>query len=183
MTKARLLTIIHIFSVVAIVLMFAACSAQAPVPQAPPVFSSDTPRPALVFTVTPPGTTDISTLPASPFPTQSPVPSSTPLPTQDSTLSEVKLIGLAWYDNYDLLLSFQFPEAVYPDRYRVTLEDKLYQCETLARFPDRLYCRGQGAKVLGVATIRLYADGNTTSGYEKEVWVPYFNNNYDTYDP
>lgn len=183
MNKDHLLTIVYIFSVVAIALMFAACSAQAPAPQAPPVFLSDTPRPALVFTITPPGTTDISTPSTSPYPTQSPVPSNTPLPTQDLTLSAVKLIGLAWYDNYDLLLSFQFPEAVHPDRYWVTLEDKLYQCETLARFPDRLYCRGQGAKVLGVATIRLYADGSTTPGYEKEVWVPYFNNNYDMYNP
>ncbi len=95
-------------------------------------------------------------------------------PTPDPALTGVKLIGLAWYPNYDLLLSFQFPGPVDPKNYRVTLEDKEYKCEVLAQFPNRLYCRGQGAKVLDVANVRVYQAGSDQPGFEKDVWVPYF---------
>lgn len=99
-------------------------------------------------------------------------------PTPDLALNEVKLIGLAWYDDYDMLLSFQFPGPVQPEDYTVKLEDKVYTCEVLDQFPDRLYCRGDGAKVLTVANVRVYAAGQALPGFEKEVWVPYFTNNY-----
>lgn len=118
---------------------------------------TETPQPSLTPTVTP-------TLP----------PTATYTPTPDPALEKIKLIGLGWYPNYDLLLSFEFPGPVDPVRYRVTLEDKPYKCEVLGQFPNRLYCRGQGAKVLAVAHVRVYPVGSDVAGFEKEVWVPYF---------
>jgi len=114
--------------------------------------------------------------------TPSNIPSSSPTTTPDSALSEVKLIGLAWYDNYDMFLSFQFSKPVDPADYRVTLEDKVYACHIEVGFDDRLYCRGQGAKVLAVATVRVYPITSSTPGFEKEVWVPFFDNNYDSFN-
>jgi hypothetical protein len=121
-----------------------------------------------------------------PEPTETPLPSVTPtitatLPptavpsvTPDPSLAEIKLIGLAWMPRYEMLLSFQFPTAVDAAKYRVTLEDKEYRCEVLAQYPNRLYCFGQGAKVLTTAMVRLYQAGSTTPAFEKEMWIPYF---------
>jgi hypothetical protein len=97
----------------------------------------------------------------------------------------VKLTGLAWLQNYDLLLSFDFPTPVQPDAYRVTLEDKPYACQVLAQYPRRLYCTGQGAKVLALAWVRVYPAGSDRPGYEKQYWVPYFDNDYSNvpYNP
>lgn len=125
---------------------------------------------------------------ATPFPTQTPLPTLTPTvtptlpptatftPTADPALAEVKLIGLAWLEKYkyNLMVSFEFPGPVDPEDYRVTLEDKEYFCEVLAKFPNRLYCNGQGAAVLKQATVRVYQSGSQTPGFEKKVWVPFF---------
>jgi hypothetical protein len=124
---------------------------------------TQTPRPSL----TPPPT-------STPPPTQTLPPSETPPPTPDPALANIKLVGLAWYSNYDLLLSFNFPGPVDPQKYRVTMEEKEYKCEVLAQYPNRLYCRGQGAKVLAVADVRVYPAGSDIPGFEQEVWVPYF---------
>jgi hypothetical protein len=111
---------------------------------------------------------------ALPSPTTTQLPTATLPPTPDPALSQVKLIGLSWIKNYNLLLSFQFPDNVDPKNYRVTLEDKEYQCEVLAKYPKRLYCWGQGAKVLGTANVRVYQADNDQPGFEQVVWVPYF---------
>lgn len=128
-----------------------------------------------------------------PFPTETPWPTITPtvtetplstatlLPTPDPALADIKLTGLAWYDDYDMLLSFQFTSPVDPANYRVTLEEKEFKCEVIAGHPNRLYCRGQGAKVLAVAMVRVYPAGSQQPGFEKEVWVPYFDNNYSSF--
>jgi hypothetical protein len=115
--------------------------------------------------------------------TQSPEPSATPTITPDPALNEITLVGLSWLANYDMLLSFRFPGPVDPTAYLVTLEDREFRCETIAKHPDQLYCHGQGAKVLAMAWVRVYAAGSPQPGYEKEVWIPYFNNNYDTFNP
>lgn len=135
---------------------------------------------------------------AQPLPTEIPSPTSLPSPTitfppepsqaapptetPHPALGEVELIGLAWYEDYDLLLSFQFSGPVNPSDYRITLEDKEYRCEVLDGLPDRLYCKGQGAKVLAEATVRIYPAGSVLPGFIKEVWIPYFDNNYDSYN-
>jgi hypothetical protein len=138
-----------------------------------PIEATATPKPSA--TPAPTETLRPSLTPeAPPFPTSTPAPTATPPPTPDPALTDVKLIGLAWYKNYDLLLSFQFPGPVDPNNYVVTLEDKVYTCEVLAQFPDRLYCRGQGAKVLSTANVRVYQTGSDQPGFEKDVWVPYF---------
>lgn len=132
-------------------------------------------------------TTPVATLPLPsetpttppPTPTNSPVPPTVPpSPTADASLEDVKLIGMGWMEDYQMLLSFQFSSAVEPDDYRVAMEDKDFTCQVLAQFPDRLYCTGQGVKVLAVANIRVYPAGSTTPGFEKDVWIPYFNNDY-----
>ena len=174
----RLLT-----NVLTLVLLLAACTTPAPKP---------TPAQA-VKTSSAPAATAAPT--RTPLPTQTPRPSITPTitltvtpsatftVTPDSALSMIELIGLAWYSNYDMLLSFQFPGPVEPSAYRVTLEDKEYHCETITKHPDQLYCRGQGAKVLAVAWVRVYSAGSMQAGFEKRVWVPYFDNNYNSFAP
>jgi hypothetical protein len=140
-----------------------------------------------------------SSTPTIPQPTRTPLPSETPRPTftatitdtpepsatftitPDPALTEIKWIGMSWYKNYDLLLSFQFPGPVTPEDYRVTLENKEYRCEVIAKHADRLYCRGPGAKVLAVATVRVYASGNAQPGFEKEIWIPFFDNDYSSF--
>jgi hypothetical protein len=153
-------------------------------PVSPPALAQQTPGT---------GALTASITPAQPrLPTRTPRPSPTPTLTQtavpsptipftpDLGLSKVQLIGLAWLENYNMLLSFQFPFTVDPAFYRVTLEDKDYACETITGYPDRLYCHGPGAKVLATVWVRVYAAGSTQPGFEKQVWIPYFNNNYDT---
>ncbi len=148
------------------------------------------PVPSAIGEVSPAGATPTMVPTGTPEPTQTLSPSLTPavpptatatlaptatlVPTLDPALSDVKLIGLAWYRNYDLLLSFQFKQPVDPKKYRVTLEDKEYACEVLAQYPNRLYCRGQGAKVLTTANVRVYQVGSDQPGFKKDVWVPFF---------
>lgn len=105
-----------------------------------------------------------------------PEASSTQAPTTGSALADVKLVGLSWLEKYkyNLLLSFDFPGPVDPADYRVTLEGKEYRCEVLAQYPNRLYCNGQGAKVLAYARVQIYPAGSDVPGFEQEVWVPYF---------
>ena len=101
-------------------------------------------------------------------------PSATVAPTADSALSQVKLVGLGWREDYSLFVTLQFPQPINPDHYKVTLENKPYTCIVTPQSDKRLYCWGQGAKVLGVATVRVYPAGSDQPGFEKEVWVPYF---------
>lgn len=132
-------------------------------------------------------TTPVATLPLPsetptippPTPTDAPVtPTIPPSPTADTSLADVELIGMGWMEDYQMLLSFQFPDEVEPEDYRVVMEEKDFACQVIAQFPDRLYCTGQGVKVLAVANIRVYPVGSTTPGFEKDVWIPYFNNDY-----
>ncbi len=160
-------------------LMLAVLLVSCAAPSATPVPSTTTVlvTPTLVPTGTPEPTQTLSPslTPAVPPTTAATLaPTATLIPTLDPALSDVKLIGLAWYRNYDLLLSFQFKQPVDPKMYRVTLEDKEYNCEVLAKYPNRLYCRGQGAKVLSTADVRVYQAGFDQPGFEKEVWVPFF---------
>lgn len=107
----------------------------------------------------------------------------TPTMTPDSSLAEIELIGLAWLSNYNMLLSFQFPGHVDPLSYRVTLEDKEFSCEVISTHLDRIYCYGPGTRVLATAWVRVFSAGALEPGFEKQVWVPYFDNNYDTFAP
>lgn len=152
-------------------LILAACASNTPTiapttgpTQAP--LATDTP-PA---TATPPATLTFTPAPTQPTATASP----TAAPTVDSALSQVKLIGLAWLEHYNMLLTFEFPGPVDPKQYRVTLEEKEYTCEKLAKYPNRLYCHGAGAKVLTTAWVRVYQAGSELPGFEKEWWIPYF---------
>ena len=132
-------------------------------------------------------TTPISTFPPPSETPTSPPPTATdapvtptvpPSPTADSALKDVELIGMGWMEDYQMLLSFQFSAPVDPDDYRVVMEDKDFPCQVITQHPDRLYCIGQGVKVLAVANIRVYPAGSTTPGFEKDVWIPYFTNDY-----
>ena len=161
--------------------LLAACAANSPtaIPTQTagpgPVLELDTATPEATLTPYPSQT---------PLPTRTPTiaptlpPTEAPAPTLDPAFSDVKLAGLAWLQNYNLLLSFNFPNPINPEDYRVTLEDKEYKCEVLPQYPNRLYCHGQGARVLGVAMVKVYPAGSDQVGFEKEVWVPYFNNQY-----
>jgi hypothetical protein len=168
-----------LFLFVCLIIFLAGCAAPAPKPA---------PTAAATITATLPRPT------SSPMPTETPrptitptitetlAPSAVPTITPDPALAEIKLIGMSWYSNYDMLLSFQFPGPVSPEGYRVTLEEKEYRCEVIAKHLDRLYCRGPGAKVLAVAHVRVYAAGNAQPGFEKEIWIPYFDNNYNSFN-
>lgn len=128
-------------------------------------------------TMTPfPTETPRSTATIAPTGTFTPAPSATATP--DAALSEVKLLGMGWLKNYEMLLSFQFPGPVALDQYHVMLEEKDFTCQKLAKYPDRLYCIGPGAKVLTYAWIRIFPTGSTTPGFEMKRWIPYFDNDY-----
>jgi len=160
----------------------AGCAGPAPATATAPVAAPAQPEPTrtLAPTLTPvPTETPRPTL--TPTATQTPLPTATLPPTPDPALAKIKLIGLGWYDDYDLLLSFQFPGPVDPGAYRVTLEGKEYKCEVITGYLERLYCRGQGARVLGTAWVRVYPAGSLLAGFEKEVWVPFFDNDYSSF--
>lgn len=152
-------------------LLLAACSTPTatPEPTKAPALETATKAPTATMR---PSLTPAAT--ATPSATETLPPTATPPPTPDPALSSIKLVGLAWLSNYNLLLSFNFPGPVDANMYRVTLEDKEYTCEVLAQYPNRLYCHGQGAKVLATATVRVYSTGSNQPGFEQEVWVPYF---------
>jgi hypothetical protein len=161
----------------ALLLTLSACAAPSPTtaPTATVAVSTNTPAP----TRTPlPTETPRPTI--TPTVTETPLPTFTFTPTPDSALAEATLLGMAWLEDYNLLLSFGFPGPVDPEQYQVTLEDKVYECEVLAQYPNRLYCYGQGAKVLGTANVRVYPKGSLQPGFEKDLWIPYFDNNYST---
>lgn len=163
--------------IVALTVLFTACASPTPSPAPLPTSTAAVPQ----VTRTPqPTETPLPT--HTPTITQSPVPSPTPTITPDAALTAVKLIGMAWYSDYDMLISFEFPSPVNPQDYRVTLEEKEYVCEVIAKHPNQLYCRGPGAKVLAVAMVRLYAAGNPQPGFEKEIWIPFFDNNYNSFN-
>lgn len=164
-----------------LLLVLAACAA--PVTKATPTLPAQNPSTATSAPTRTPLPTQTPRPSVTPTITETPEPSETPTITPDPALKEVMLIGLSWLANYDMLVSFQFPGPVDPMAYRVTLEDREYRCETIAKHPDQLYCHGQGAKVLKLARVRVYAAGNANPGFEKEIWIPYFNNNYNTFNP
>jgi len=172
MSLNRFLTYI---SLLIFAVLLASCAAPTPPPSPTPVpvqataTAEPSVAPAPTETLRPSLTPEVPSVASPTLP-----PTATLPPTPDPALAQVKLIGLAWYENYDLLLSFQFTDPVDPKDYRVTLEDRAYNCEVLAQFPDRLYCRGQGAKVLATANVRVYPTGSDQPGFEKDVWVPYF---------
>lgn len=169
----RTLKLLPVF-IIALALLAGCAGAPAAAPTATVVLASPTP----LDTATPfPTHTPPPTLtPIPPTPTELPPPTETAVPTIDPAFSAVKLIALAWYTDYDLLLGFQFPESVAVNAadYRVTLEDKEYKCEVVSQWPHRLYCKGQGAKVLAETTVRIYPANSSIPAYEKKVWVPYF---------
>jgi len=173
----RHMKILSLTLLLTLALTFAACAA--PTTPAPTTAPEDSPTPLATITSPPTWTPPPTLTPIRPTATEVPPPTDTPVPTLDPVFSDVKLIALAWFDNYDLLLGFQFPTSVDVNAadYRVTLEDKEYKCEVTTQFPHRLYCRGQGAKVLAVATVRLYPVGSDLPGFEKEIWVPFFPSN------
>lgn len=160
--------------------LLAACAGAPPAaPTSTPTARAATNTPAPTRTPFPTETPlPTATLPPTVTPTAGPTATVTPNAAALETLGQIKLIGLAWYDDYDLLLSFQFPGPVSAEDYTVTLQDKVYNCEVLTQYPDRLYCKGQGARVLAVAMVRVYPAGQPWAGFEKEMWVPYFSNNY-----
>ncbi len=162
--------------------LIAACASPAPKlapTQTENVASLPTATPAPTRTLAPTSTQLPSLTPTI---TQTSTPAATITATPDSTLAEIVLTGMAWVENYDILLSFQFPGPVDPTAYRVTLADKDYRCETISVYPNRLICRGPGAKVLAVAAVRVYPVGSSQPGYEKEIWIPYFDNDYNTFN-
>jgi hypothetical protein len=176
----RLAQIVRPALLLCLLLLLAACSAAptaSPAPTQPP---SATEPPAATATPIPSSTPAPTQTPfpsPTPRPSETPLPSATPTATLEPALAEVKLAGLSWLEKYkyNLLVSLDFPGPVDPVNYRVTLEDKVYRCEVLPKYPNRLYCNGQGAKVLAVATVRVYSIDAEQPGFEQEVWVPYFN--------
>ncbi len=156
-------------------ILLAACAAQSAAPTAT-LGPQESPTPRNTATPFPTNTPPPTLTSIPPTPTKTLPPTKTPVPTVAVDYSQVKLIALAWYSDYDLLLGFQFPTSIDVNAtdYRVTLEDKEYKCEVVSQWPHRLYCKGQGAKVLAEATVRIYPAGSTVPGFEKDVWVPYF---------
>lgn len=171
--------VIHCFVLSLVLLtLLAACSSVTPSAAAPTAtLAAPTATLAPKATLTPvPTETSRPTATALPTLTFTPAPTATNTP--DAALSQVKLIGLAWMKDYNMLLSFQFPGPVEVSQYQVKLEDKEYKCEKLVKFPDRLYCTGRGAKVLDYAWVRVYPTGSSIPGFEKKMWIPYFDNDY-----
>lgn len=117
-----------------------------------------------------------------------PRPSLTPLPsatatvtttataTPDPALAEVRLLGVSWQKNYDLLLSIQFPGPVDASQYQVMVEDKWYDCQVLPQEPSRLFCIGQGMRVYDRVTVRIFPQGSDQAGFEGRISIPYFPN-------
>lgn len=158
-------------------LLLAGCAAAtptlAPVPILPPPTAAQTATQLPTATIAPSQT-------PLPLPTASPTLAvtatltSTPAPTADMVLAQVKLVGLSWLANYDFLLTFQFPGPVDAKNYHAMMETKDFTCQTLAQYPNRLYCTGRSAAVQQMAWVRLYQAGATQPGFEQYTWIPYF---------
>jgi hypothetical protein len=153
----------------------AGCAASPPAPALTPT--------SLVATVTATRAPSATPFPSlTPYPTRTPLPSATftPLPTATATpdpaLAEVKLLGISWLENYDMLLSIRFPGPVDPDDYRVVVEEKEHDCQVLPEAPNRLICIGQGTNVYDRVTVQIYPRGSDQAGFEGQIFVPFFNN-------
>ena len=164
--------------------LLAACAGVQPAPSQPSAAPAGPTVPAVPTRTLTPVSTETSRPTITPAFTQTaaPAPAGAASPygagTPDPALGQVKLLGLAWMKNYNMLLSFQFPGPVEPDRYTVKVENKLYPCQKLDKFPDRLYCIGPGVKVLTTAQVQVYPVGASQPGFEKEMWIPFFDNQY-----
>lgn len=163
-----------------VVILLSACSTPAAKlePTAPPVMQPTATAVAAAartpFPTETPRHTPLPEFTATSLPTQTAAPTETPAPA----FNDIKLIGLGWMENYQMLLSFQFSGPISPDDYRVMMENHEYACEVIAQYPDRLYCTGPGAKVLRNAWVRVYPANSQQPEFEKEVYVPYFDNDY-----
>lgn len=170
----------HRILAAALVILLAACSTPAAglEPTAPlvvqPTATAIAAAARTPFPTETPRHTPLPEFTATSLPTQTAVPTETP----DPALEDIKLIGMGWMDSYQMLLSFQFAGPVSPDDYRVMMENKEYACEVITQYPDRLYCTGSGAKVLRNAWVRVYPSKSQQPGFEKEVYIPYFDNDY-----
>jgi hypothetical protein len=155
------------------IFVLAGCAGATPgaAPTSPPVVEtatrlpSATPRP----TITPrPTLTDL--------PSATPTITQTPTATPDPVLADVRLLGVSWQSDYNLLLSIQFPGPVDPASYRVVVEDKEYACQGLAQQPTRLFCIGQGMRVYSRARVRIFPAGSDQAGFDGQISIPYFTN-------
>ena len=173
MLSTRLLKALPIPLFLVLLLALAACSSASPAPSATSTPSG--PQPTITLR---PSSTPLPTETARP--TFTPLPSATatitvtPTVTPDPALSEVRLLGPSWLQDYNLLITLIFPGPVQPDQYRVMVEDKPYECQVLPQYPDRLYCIGRGRNVYGLITVRVYQPGSEQPGFEGKLSVPFF---------
>lgn len=156
-------------------IFLANCSGNTPSPTTPAATSlpSATSAPADSLTIQNTPTT-------SPEPSQTPLPAATstatqpPLPTSDPALVAVRLLGVSWRDNYDLLLAIELSGPAHPELYRVMVEDKVYTCQKNPQNENRLVCIGQGLNVYGKVTVRIYPQDSDIPGFEGDISIPYF---------
>ncbi len=174
----RLKWMISLFGGILWMFFLTGCTAATQNPVAAPLAAQASPTIGNTLSPAPtktaePTATEVPTLTPLPGPTS--LPTATASPTADPSMAQIKFLGLEWQPHYDMRISLQFPAAVDPANYRVTLEDEEYTCQTVAPYTDRLYCTGRGRSVFEYATIRVYPKGSGTPGFEKKVSIPFFN--------
>jgi hypothetical protein len=161
-------------AILIVCLLLAGCSTTTPLPTA-----DASPTPAVTNTSVPSATRLPSSTPR-PSPTalasMTATVTSTFTPTPDPVLEDVRLLGVSWQKNYDLLLSIQFPGPVDASQYKVMVEDKWYRCQVLPQEPSRLFCVGQGMRVYDRVTVQIFPEGSDRPGFRGTISIPYFTN-------
>mgnify|MGYP000179828269 CR=1 FL=1 len=168
----RKITILFLSGLIFLCVSFLAACAQ---PTPAPIINTPTPSPTRPTSTPLPTWTPIPSF--TPLPTITPMPTATIwvtrtfTPTTTFALPDAKILGLAWYDDYDLLISIQFPTTV-KGNYTLKLEDKPYTCEVLPKYPDRIYCKGRGVKVLEYAEVSLFVENSDIPLFKTRVSIP-----------
>lgn len=149
-------------------LVAAGCSVrQAPTPTVTPVLPTRTRAPSSTPAPT------ITPLPSqTPLPSPTSQPTDTPFPTPEVDFSKAKLSASGFLSNWRFFFAVEAEEPMQGSYYALVDNALKYDCEILAKYPNRLYCNGPLRKMDEFVDFAIYQTGASEPVFKGKVFVP-----------
>ncbi len=127
-----------------------------------------------------------------PIPTRTPMPTSTFLPTQtkifspggyvtatikptlSSNLNQATIHTVGFLENWRAFFTLESPSEITGAFYAVLQRNKRYDCFTMIRYPNRLYCVGPVVGLDDFVSFTIYDQANDLPVFLGSVYIPMF---------